>query len=113
MVGVELPSVHHEKRKRIRYYPLMPETCELIRAPFETSLPRAALMHDESHSGCSILCVASEGPATGETVLLKGGKLGSIRARVTYILKPALDVQHIGCEFLDGPPALPGTEVEV
>ena len=109
---MNLPVAAHVKRRRIRYQPPMPETCELIRAPFETSLPRAALMHDESHGGCSILSVQSEAPALGETVLLRVSKLGRIRARVTYVLKAASDVHHIGCEFLAPASTPANTEVK-
>ncbi|MEO8371305.1 MAG: hypothetical protein ABI806_19120 [Candidatus Solibacter sp.] len=71
-------------------------------APFESSTPRSALLHDQSHHGCSILCVMNDVPKVGETVLLKIGRPEPVRARVTYAMKASVEVLHIGCEFLGG-----------
>ena len=88
-----------QKRKGIRYHPPLADTCELTVAPFEGVAPRAALLHDESHHGCSVVCVMENAPKTGETILVKVGKLDTMPARVTYSFEPKAGVHHIGCEF--------------
>ena len=90
----------HVKRKGISYHLPQSETRELVLAPFDSTLPRSALLHDQSDQGCSLLSVMENAPNTDDTVLLKIGGSEPIRARVTYALKAAEDVQHIGCEFL-------------
>ena len=90
----------HVKRKGIRYRPTQSETCELVLAPFDSTLPRSALLHDQSDHGCSLLCVIENAPNTDDTVLLKIGGPEPIRARITYATKAAEDVHHIGCAFL-------------
>ena len=95
--------MHHVKRRGIRYHPPLSEVCELGVEPFDSSLPRAALLHDKSHRGCSILCVMDNAPKEGSTVLLGMVGLEARRTRVTYALQVAPDVTHIGCEFLESP----------
>ena len=91
------------KRRGMRYHPPIAETCELVLAPFDTSTPRSALLHDQSHRGCSFLCVMDDVPKKGDRVLLKIGKPVPLLARVTYAVKASADVRHIGCEILDCP----------
>jgi hypothetical protein len=92
--------VNEMKGSGIRDDPPLSSTCELLLEPFDSSLPRAALLHDQSDHGCSILCVMDDAPKQDDAVLLKMGALEPLRARVTYALHAATDVQLIGCEFL-------------
>jgi hypothetical protein len=94
-----MTNVHHEKQRERSYSPLG-ETCEVVLAPFDSSLPRAALLHDQSDHGCSILCVMPDAPKVGDTLLLKTGRPEPLRVRVAFALEPSGDVRHIGCEFL-------------